>query len=84
MYQALIWIRHGYKAIRKGTWPCDLGGFTPVTFGLALGANFKFMCHQGGVTPIEPVQTLPTGGFDRLDRPNLGGMVTFSHGLMHL
>ena len=43
--------------------------------------------RQGGVTPIEPIQTFPTGGFDRLDRPltpNLGGMVTFSHGLMHL
>ena len=42
---------------------------------------------QGGVTPIEPIQTLSTGGFDRLDRPltpNLGGVVTFSHGLMHL
>ena len=42
---------------------------------------------QGGVTPTEPIQTLPTGGFDRLDRPltpNLGGVVTFSHGLMHL
>ena len=40
---------------------------------------------QGGVTPIEPIQTLSTGGFDRLDRPltpNLGGVVTFSHGLM--
>ena len=45
------------------------------------------MINQGGVTPTEPIQTLPTGGFDRLDRPltpNLGGMVTFSHGLMHL
>ena len=43
--------------------------------------------EQGGVTPIEPIQTLSTGGFDRLDRPltpNLGGVVTFSHGLMHL
>ena len=42
---------------------------------------------QGGVTPIEPIQTLSTGGFDRLGRPltpNLGGVVTFSHGLMHL
>ena len=44
---------------------------------------------QGGVTPIEPIQTFPTGGtrgFDHLDRPltpNLGGVVTFSHGLMH-
>ena len=39
---------------------------------------------QGGVTPIEPIQT---GGFDRLDQPltpNLGGVVTFSYGLMHL
>ena len=43
--------------------------------------------NQGGVTPIEPIQTLSTSGFDRLDRPltpNLGGVVTFSHGLMHL
>ena len=33
---------------------------------------------QGGVTHIEPIQTLSTGGFDRLDRPltpNLGGVV---------
>ena len=27
---------------------------------------------QGGVTPIQPIQTFPTGGFDRPLTPNLG------------
>ena len=44
---------------------------TSLHTGIARGVKFSHgsTTLQGGVTPIEPVQTLLTGGFDRLDRP---------------